>query len=345
MTPTFLGMTRPRFTPGRALGAPRVLVLHATAGSHPGDRDWLRKGGADDPALAVSCHYLFAPDGSGVQFVHEADTAWHCGASSWVVDGVLRSGSHKGVATLNHLSIGIELSNPEQSAARYPDAQLEPAVALARSIVRRLQIPRSQFVRHLDIAPGRKTDPRGLSDAGLWRAVVDAVYAETPTRTRVIGTTPSATFDQFWAWLKSVQAPIIEEVARRVYLVAMWLDIDPAFVAAIWKHETMQVAGRIASSDLFVKSNNPGGIKAYSSTDNPRWPLVKHNNRLFNVYESPQLGLFALVLHLKQIYGARGLLDVETIIPVWAPSDDANNPDSYQRDVLRVMAAIQGMRV
>lgn len=163
--------------------------------------------------------------------------------------------------------------------------------------------------------------------------------------TRVIGTRPSVSLGQFRAWLRAVHAPFGEHfdvITERVYTLASWLDIDPAFVAAVYKHETMQVAGRIGSSDLYKKSNNAGGIKAYSA-DGSRWPAVAHNNRVFNVYESPQLGLFGLVFHLKQIYGARGLLDVETIIPTWAPGDDQNNPASYQADVLRVMAAMRGM--
>jgi hypothetical protein len=101
----------------------------------------------------------------------------------------------------------------------------------------------------------------------------------------------------------------------------------------------MQVPGKIWSSTLFKKSNNPGGIKRYGD----RWPGVRHNDREFNVYESVQLGLFHMVMHLKQIYGAKGLLDLEQIIPVWAPSDDENSPDSYIADVRRVMNLIQGL--
>jgi DNA-binding CsgD family transcriptional regulator len=54
-------MTRNSYTPGRTVPV-RVLVIHATAGTFPGDRDWLAKGGS--LLNPVSCHYLIAKDGA-----------------------------------------------------------------------------------------------------------------------------------------------------------------------------------------------------------------------------------------------------------------------------------------
>ena len=122
---TWLPMTRPRYSPGRPYGPPRLVVLHATAGRWPGDRDWLRQGGGEVP---VSCHYLIAPDGEIVQFVGDTNTAWHTGASAWKVDGDALGGSRNGVATLNWLSLGIEFSNPNKRDAKYPDVQLASGV-------------------------------------------------------------------------------------------------------------------------------------------------------------------------------------------------------------------------
>ena len=48
------------------------------------------------------------------------------------------------------------------------------AVALARHLVATYQIPRGNLVRHLDISPGRKTDPAGID----WASFVRAVYGE-----------------------------------------------------------------------------------------------------------------------------------------------------------------------
>lgn len=174
------------------------------------------------------------------------------------------------------------------------------------------------------------------------RAWVLSQAAEPPRpveepMTRVIGVRPSVTFAAWYAWLIARKAPLDQVVAGRVYDLAAWLDIDPAFVAAVWAHETSQTPGVIGSSDLYRKSHNAGAIVAYG-----RWPSVTHNGRQFNAYESPQLGLFGLVLHLKSFYGARGLLDVETIIPVYAPAADGNAPTAYIAAVKRSMAAMRG---
>jgi hypothetical protein len=167
-------MTRARLTRGRALGAPRVLVMHATAGRGPGDLNWLRQGGGDPPLSPVSCHYYISKAGRISQLVADHDTAWHTGASAWVVDGVRVAGSYQGVAKLNHLALGIELENRNTGTDSYPDAQLLAAVALARHLVQTYQIPRAQLVRHLDIAPGRKTDPANFP----WNWFVGAVFGE-----------------------------------------------------------------------------------------------------------------------------------------------------------------------
>lgn len=327
-------MTRPRYTPGRALGPPRVLVMHATAGAYPSDLAWLRKGGGEPPLSPVSIHYLVAPNGDTYQLVSDGDTAWHTGAAAWPVDGQIVSGSYLGVAMLNHLSIGIELSHPNRPEVPWRDVQVSAAIDLARSIVQRYQIPRAQSVRHLDIAPGRKTDPAGFP----WQAFVSAVYDSGNAPTRVIGVQPSVSLSNWFAWLRRYHAPIDAIVAERVYNLARDLDIDPAFIAAVWKHETSG-GGKIGGSELYRKSNNAGAIVAYG-----RWPTVAHNGRLFNAYESPQLGLFGLILHLKQLYGAEGLLDLETIIPKYAPAGDGGNePAAYIAAVLRDMAEMRSL--
>lgn len=169
-------MVRPRYTPGRALGPARVLVLHATGGSSPSDLAWLRKGGGEPPLAPVSIHYYIDKAGRISQLVADGDTAWHCGASSWLVDGVRVAGSYNGVARLNHIALGIELENDNTGSDPYPSAQYAAAVALARQLVARYAIPRAQLVRHLDIAPGRKTDPAGFP----WPRFVSEVYAAAP---------------------------------------------------------------------------------------------------------------------------------------------------------------------
>ena len=170
---TRVAMTRPRYTPGRP-GPVRMLVMHATAGHFPGDFNWLKRGGGvvngvDTP---VSVHYYINKTGAITQFVDDDDTAYHAGKSTWVVDGQ-RILYARGC---NPEAVGIELENDNTGSDPYPGPQIAAAVWLTRLLVARHQIPRSQCVRHLDIAPGRKTDPAGFP----WQAFVAAVYGPTP---------------------------------------------------------------------------------------------------------------------------------------------------------------------
>ncbi len=169
---TFVGMTRDHFQAGNASRV-RMIVLHATAGRSPGDYDWLRQGGSD--LRPVSIHYYINKAGTISQMVEDQNIAWHAGPSTWVVDGQAIDYNQG----CNPVSIGIELENLNSGHDPYPPAQYAAALWLTRRLVAQYAIPRHQLVRHLDIAPRRKTDPAGFA----WERFVADVYAtETPAR-------------------------------------------------------------------------------------------------------------------------------------------------------------------
>jgi N-acetyl-anhydromuramyl-L-alanine amidase AmpD len=126
------------------------LVLHATAGSFASALSWLT-----NPHARVSAHYLIDRDGRTLQLVPEELAAWHAGKSAWPslpqVNG-----------SLNDCTIGIELANFNTGRDPYPEAQYQTCLNLSRAIVARHQIAARNIVRHLDISPGRKDDPRGF---------------------------------------------------------------------------------------------------------------------------------------------------------------------------------------
>lgn len=166
----WVGMTRKHFEPGSP-NRVRMVVIHSTAGRAPGDLNWLRHGGNE--SRPVSVHYYIDKAGRTVQLVADADIAWHAGRSRWLVDGKMVNGC-------NSVSIGIELENLNTGRDPYPQAQYEATLRLTRDLVQRYNVPRNQLVRHLDIAPGRKTDPAGFP----WEQFVADVYAE---ETRPVG--------------------------------------------------------------------------------------------------------------------------------------------------------------
>jgi hypothetical protein len=138
-------------TNGRSI---RMVVLHSTAARGPGDFNYLRRGGAAD--RPVSIHYYIAKDGTISQMVPDRDIAWQAGKSTWVVDGA------RVAPSCNQISLGIELENLNTGKDPYPEAQYEATLWLVKQLVATYNIPRNQVVRHLDIAPRRKTDPRGF---------------------------------------------------------------------------------------------------------------------------------------------------------------------------------------
>lgn len=121
---------------------PNYVIIHHT-GSDTAARA-LRT--LTDAGLAVSAHYLVVRDGSIFQLVDERARAWHAGASYWGGD-----------RDINSASLGIELDNNGEEP--YPEVQIKALLALLEDIASRHAIPKTNYLGHGDIAPGRKVDP------------------------------------------------------------------------------------------------------------------------------------------------------------------------------------------
>lgn len=142
-----------------------MLVLHATVGKAKSALEWLVNEQLADPRKRVSIHYLIDKLGTVYQLVPDELAAWHAGVSSWHGEG-----------HINERSIGIELENANDGKDPYPPAQIHALLELSREKVRQYGILRHNVVRHLDIAPGRKTDPAGFP----WQTYLDAVFGQAP---------------------------------------------------------------------------------------------------------------------------------------------------------------------
>lgn len=137
--------------------SPLVLLVHATAGHLEGDLATLC-----DPSLQPprSCHYLIAKNGDVYRLVAEEDQAYHAGVSTW--NGLEVLNERTGNLSLNPVSIGIELENLNDGKDSYTPEQVAVLIALTNRTCARWGIKRENVVRHLDVAPGRKTDPMGF---------------------------------------------------------------------------------------------------------------------------------------------------------------------------------------
>lgn len=130
-----------------------LIILHGTAdgGSEKGAESWMQ-----NPKSEASCHLHFRRDGSITRLVDDKRRAWHAGVSSW-----------PGILDVNSESLGWEIANREDGKEPFTAAQYR-AVADALRHYLPQGIERSGVLGHYDVAPGRKTDPRGWDWVRMW---------------------------------------------------------------------------------------------------------------------------------------------------------------------------------
>lgn len=97
--------------------------------------------------FCVSPHLLIERNGTCSQFVAFDKRAWHAGLSSW-----------RGRCHCNDYSIGIELEGTDSHP--YTRAQYRKLGAVIQALLARYpRLAPDAVVGHLEVAPGRKTDP------------------------------------------------------------------------------------------------------------------------------------------------------------------------------------------
>ncbi|MES2217325.1 MAG: 1,6-anhydro-N-acetylmuramyl-L-alanine amidase AmpD [Pseudomonadota bacterium] len=97
--------------------------------------------------LRVSAHLLISRLGKITQFVPFNRRAWHAGVSLF-----------KGRDNCNDFSIGIELEGTDDLS--YTEEQYKQLALVLKTLMTAYPaITRSRIVGHVDVAPGRKTDP------------------------------------------------------------------------------------------------------------------------------------------------------------------------------------------
>jgi AmpD protein len=102
---------------------------------------------ADIATLKVSSHLFIKRTGEIIQFVPFTKRAWHAGESVFA-----------GRERCNDFSIGIELEGTDDIP--YEEGQYEQLREIILALRRAYPaITRERIVGHVDIAPGRKTDP------------------------------------------------------------------------------------------------------------------------------------------------------------------------------------------
>lgn len=149
------------------------LVIHYTANN--GDTVQNNLDYFAGNAVGASAHYFVDENGYG-QSVKDADTAWHCGASSY---------RHPTCRNAN--SIGIELCSRKDSKGNYyfPDQTVYNAAALARELMQTYGIDRAHVLRHYDVT-GKRCPAPMVDNPTLWENFLNLLEDKTMTYAEAI---------------------------------------------------------------------------------------------------------------------------------------------------------------
>ena len=167
------------FAHGRAQPI-QFLVIHYTANN--GDTVQNNLDYFAGNAVGASAHYFVDENGYG-QSVKDADTAWHCGASSY---------RHKACRNAN--SIGMELCSRKDSKGNYYflDQTVYNAAALARQLMQTYGIDRTHVLRHYDVT-GKRCPAPMVDNPTLWENFLNLLEDKTVTYAEAIETVKEKT--------------------------------------------------------------------------------------------------------------------------------------------------------
>lgn len=155
---------------------------------------------------------------------------------------------------------------------------------------------------------------------------------------RVIGVTPDISESTFIAALQAAQSPALS-AARGVYQYCVKRGVSPAFLLALFKHESgMGKAGTAKITHSWGNTRMPthGGVTPVRMTT-----AGEARSGSFPVFRNWIDGGVATVARLVDYAPYAGKTTVGQIIPTWAPDSDGNNSAAYVRGVLAQMAAWQ----
>ncbi|MFI3115562.1 MAG: peptidoglycan recognition family protein [Clostridia bacterium] len=131
------------------------IVIHYTANN--GDTALNNAKYFNTEYRGASAHY-FIDENEIVQVVDDADTAWHCGATSY---------THASCRNVN--SIGIEMCSRKYSDGTYyiKDEVVNSTISLVKYLMSLYNIPSSNVVRHYDVT-GKTCPAPMVLDVNLW---------------------------------------------------------------------------------------------------------------------------------------------------------------------------------
>ena len=155
-----------------------MLVLHCQAFDVKEAIDILHQ-------YKLSSHYMIGLDGKIYRLVEDNKRAWHTktGASYW-----------NGLDDINSRSVGIEICSLSLGQKQYTQKQINSALRLCKTLIRKYHIKKQNVVGHSDICPNRKPDPGicfpwkyfARHGIGLWYDIKDAKKVEETDESKML---------------------------------------------------------------------------------------------------------------------------------------------------------------
>lgn len=174
------------FREGRDGKRIQYIVVHYTA-----NNDDTARGNAQyfsRTNVTASAHF-FVDENEVIQSVHEHDTAWHCGASTY-----------KHPECRNNNSIGVELCSHKDPDGNYYflAATVDNAAALVRELMKRYGIDVAHVLRHYDVT-GKKCPAPFVENAAAWEAFKKRLTAKQEKEDTLSYTEFKAHMDRYLA--------------------------------------------------------------------------------------------------------------------------------------------------
>lgn len=258
----------------------------------------------------------------------------------WLFTPMYYPGIHaaQGNGTINAYSIGIEVVG-HYERVRWP----EPVAQNVGGAISMLQKHLDTFEITHRVGPGgisshrdynKPQCPGAAITEDYYLSVIKNAYGMAPSPPQkdesmlIIGIAKQRiSKEKFWDVVDRRGFGLSREESDRVYTLCCDLNICAAFILATGLAEH---GPNLQASKAFQVTRNVGNQIWYPGTpySHVEWP----NGRVYLVFESAQISMMHLIVHLKYAYGyTRNLHTLEDIVPVYLAHSEKENQHRVRR--------------
>lgn len=302
----------------------------------------------------------------GVANYYRNDLGWPAGPNLFITDThilqgtpITQSGIHATICNAN--SLGLEVVGDYNRVPWSPGTEHMVLGAIAILFRKKhMSVSPDTLNGHRDCNSPKTCPGESISMDMVRRNLkrnmgMPTIPIAVPAENRlVIGVVKqTATFAQWSKYLRDngvTVSMLSHPEMQRIYDLMVGLNIDAAFMAAVWKQESFKdnpndeflERAVIGGGDLQRQSRNPLNMK---SNEQEHRQKVFYNGVWWLGYSTWQAGWLACIVHVKNEYGDhRGILTLEDFVNTHAPKGDGgNDPPTFIANIKTRMAAMAAM--